>query len=76
MLASISMSCPLSCDADLLDLETFLVALCSTGLAGLGLRRGRVCHVDIRHDYVMYRGGGVRGELVGVGAAGVDAARW
>jgi hypothetical protein len=25
---------------------------------------------------VMYRGGGVRGELVGVEAAGVDAARW
>jgi len=67
---------PESNGVPLLDLETFLVALCSTGLAGLGLRRGRVCHVDIRHDYVMYRGGGVRGELVGVEAAGVDAARW
>jgi hypothetical protein len=76
MLASTYIPCLLPCRAYLLDLEPFLVTLCSSGLAGLGLGRGRICHVDVGHGCVMYRGGGVRGDLVGVeAAAGVDAAR-
>ena len=76
MLVSISLCCLLSCDAYLLHLEPFLLAFsASTGLAGLGLGRGRICHVDVRHYCVMYRSGGGCGELVGVEALEVERGR-
>ncbi|KAH8633416.1 putative hyperosmotic protein 21 [Alternaria alternata] len=76
MLALTILCCRLSCNAYLLDLKPFLVALSSsTGLARLSLRRGRICHVDVRHWCLVYWCSGGCGDLVEVEAREVERER-
>jgi len=70
----------LSCVAYLLDLEALLVTFSAgTSLGRLRLGRGRVCHVNVGHNYMVvseWWWGVCAGGLVSLGARARAESRW